>query len=78
MQEFAGCKPGHILQQFVAERDRLKVATAKSKLRPNYSRKPAKTQIEERDYGENAVSLSERSFDIDKDLPAKVRSYDVS
>lgn len=77
MRLFAGCGPGLALEKFVNECERMKAASEKSKLRPNYCRRSTKHVAEERDYGEVALALNETSIDIEKDIPVKMQSYTV-
>lgn len=80
MPRFAGCGPGASLEKFVADREQLRLAQEKTKLRPGYCRKASKsTVVEERDYGEAALSMIEPQSQINSetDIPAKIQSYCV-
>lgn len=78
LEDFAGCRPGRLLDDFVKERERLKSASFKSKQRPSYCRRSSKPTPVERDYGEIAVAVTDGLIDFEKMKPIIIQSFIVS
>lgn len=76
--QFAGCTPGKLLEQMIHEKLKLKEATIKSKNRPEYTRKQAKVNAVDRDYGLHAIEAAERVYEFENTESSMIQKYQVS